>query len=245
VNPQAIAAALRAKGKSSAKAAPMADIYGYIDNLGTTSFGGEDPGTAHGGEAGMGTTGAGVEWADIGNQAEGQTPEQTTFTPDARFNGAVTRARSDTEGGPGAYRFHVDPSLLPQTRFGDVTRSAQVNPHTRLRDPSMVYDDPNYGRITDHRNVDTSSVGPMLVSLAAGGIGGLASAGIGAAGAAGSSIPGWATSGIRAAQSFGNGDFAGGAGGILGALGSVAGLPSWATQIGRYALSNALRRKKG
>lgn len=229
---KALAAALRAKGAKSD--APLRDVFGYFD-LGGQMREAEDPGMAHGGESGMGTTGIGLEWGDVGNQAEGQNAAPVVFrAPNETLGRAVTWGQqgSDNEGG-GRGSFNVDASLLPQTRFGDVTLTGAVDDRTRLYDPSLVYDDPNYGRITDSRNIDTSSwsdyFGPVIMSAAM--------AGMGALGA-----PSLATGLVSAGRAVGEGGLRGGAGNILGVLGNVAGLPSWATNIGRLALSTALRR---
>lgn len=161
-----------------AKGAPLEDVYGYLTNLANGSFVHES-GMEGGGEAGMGSTGAGV-WLDTPtNQAEGSnaTPTLRLDVPNQALRDAVQLVRDGSGDGQGGYRFEVDASLLPQTRFGGVDMTAQVNPHTRLRNPNLVYDDPNYGRITDHRNVDTSSIsdyfGPAAMALATWGMGAL------------------------------------------------------------------------
>lgn len=232
MTPQALAQALRGK---SAKDAPLRDVYGYFDLFGQMREA-SDPGTAHGGEAGMGSTGVGLEWADVGGQAENQNAAPVTFrAPNETLANAVTWGQQyGGDGSRGA--FNVDPTKLPETRFGSVLNTGMVDAHTRLRDPSMVYDDPNYGRITDARNIDTSSIsdyfGPAIMSAAMWGMGALGA-------------PSLAMQGIGVARGLGEGGLRGGAGGIAGILGNLAGLPGWATSIGRMALANALRRKKG
>src|SRR5690606_2898578 len=114
----------------------------------------------------------------------------------------------------------VDGSKLPTTRFGDVTRTAPVNAHTPLFNPALVYDDPQYGRITDARNVRPDKlnqmVGMMLPSLAMGGIGLLGAPALG-------------TQLVGLARALGNGG--NGLGNLIGILGGQFGLPSWATSL--------------
>lgn len=229
MNAKALAAALRSK-------ADLRDVYGYIDNSGNTAYA-FGPNEANGDNPGWGTTGGGLAWADQSGQgADGNVPASAvTFNPRDPFRGAVSLiSNSANNEGSGGFRFDVDGSKLPQTRFGDVTRTAAVDDSTRVFDPSMVYDDQNYGRITHGANVDARSwsdmVGPALVAAAM--------AGIGALGA-----PTWATSLVGGARGLAEGGARGGAGAILGALGSLAGVPGWMTGIGRFALSQALRNR--
>lgn len=235
MNKAAIAAALRAKNSAKDDGAPLRDVYSYFDLFGDMRDA-TDPGMAHGGESGMGSTGVGLDWADAGNQAENQNADPVRFNAPPALAGAVTRNRMGNNEGGDSWRFSVDPTKLPETRFGGVLNSHRVDPTTRLRNPAMVYDDPNYGRITDARNINTESwsdyFGPAIMAAA--------TAGMGALGA-----PTLATGLIGAARGVGEGGLRGGAGGIAGILGNLAGLPSWATGLGRIALSNALRRKKG
>lgn len=227
-----------------AQAAPLRDVYGYFDLFGQMREA-SDPGTAHGGEAGMGSTGVGLEWADVGGQAENQNAAPVTFTaPNETLANAVTWGQQYSgDGSRGA--FNVDPTKLPQTQFGSVLNTGAVDANTRLYNPNMVYDDPNYGRITDARNIDTRSIsdlfGPIMVGLAASGIGSLASAGIGAAGAAGSAIPGYAVNGVQLGRGVlsGNGiDW----NRLLSMIAPQLGIPSWGTTLGRLAIG-ALGRK--
>jgi len=157
---------------------------------------------------------------------------------DPRFAGVVRFASNagHSNEGSGSWRAEVDGSKLPTTRFGDVTRTAPVNAHTPLFNPALVYDDPQYGRITDARNVRPDKlnqmVGMMLPSLAMSGIGALAApAAIAGGGLFGGSFNP-ATLGtqlVGLARALGNGG--NGLGNLIGILGGQFGLPSWATSL--------------
>ncbi len=106
-------------------------------------------------------------------------------------------------GHPGeAVPYYVDPKGLPTTKYGDITSIRQVGGPFDLRDESIQYDDPNYGKITPSQNtIDPSSqknwmdyIGPLAV--------GLATAGLGGAG-----LPWYASAGLSAAKMAGSGTF--------------------------------------
>lgn len=232
-----LAAALRAKSGVKSGPPPLAGIFGYIDNQGTGFVGGT-PNQHDGGEAGLGTTALGVNYADpqANNGADGNMPQAPlTFKPPAQFAQGITMMPNSTNGeGSGGFRFDVDASKFPQTRFGDVTRSAPVNAHSHLINPNLVYDDPNYGRITDARNIRpdqlNSMAWPALMSLAMAGMGSLG-------------MPSFAGALVNGARGFGSGNMGGGLSALLGAAGGAFGLPSWATSLGRLALAQALRNR--
>jgi len=256
--PAALAAVLRAKAGASKSGdafglnAPMRDVFQYIDNQGTGTFF-SSPNEQSGGEAGMGSS-ATTPWQTITHGAGDNAWTEQVPGVDPKFADMVrfsSNAGHSNEGS-GGWRAEVDGSKLPTTRFGDVTRTAPVNAHTPLFNPALAYDDPQYGRITDARNVRPDKlnqmVGMMLPSLAMSGIGALAApAAIAGGGLFGGSFNP-ATLGIgavNAARGFGSGGLSGGLSGILGALGSSFGLPSWATSAGRIALAEALRNQGG
>lgn len=214
-----------------ARSKSLRDIYGYIDNVGN-SVSAITPNEHAGDEAGWGTSGAGVSVAPNWGRAEGDSASpRLLFQPDAAFADAVQLASNSANGeGSGGFRFLVDGGKLPQTRFGDVTRTAPVDGSQRLINPNLVYDDPNYGRITDARNVDTRSIsdlaGPLFISLA--------TMGMGALGA-----PAIATQLVNLARTLGNGGD--GLSQILAMIAGQAGVPSEITTLGQLAL-NAGRR---
>lgn len=218
-----------------AKSAPLSNVYDYF-HLGGQAMDASDPGTAHGGEAGMGTWNPSLEWADVGGQAENQNAAPVRFNAPENLMGAVTwdEMGAGTENG-GRHQFTVDPTKLPETRFGPVTGTGRVDAHTRLYNPSMVYDDPNYGRITDARNIDTRSIsdyfGPAALALATWGMGALGA-------------PSLAMQGLQLGRGVlsGNGvDW----GRILGMVAPYLNIPGEAVTLGRLAAGFADRNGRG
>jgi len=225
--------------ESAPPAATLQDIYGYIDNVGNNAFA-ITPNQMPGGEQGWGTTGLGLTQADTqaNNGADGNMPQSpVNFAPPDLFRAGVSLSpNSSNNEGSGGYHFNVDGSKFPTTRFGDVTRTAPVGQGVDLYRPDMVYDDPNYGRITDARNVKPDQLnamaGPAIMAAATMGMGLLGAPAIGA-------------QLVGLARGISEGGLRGGAGGLASILGSAFGLPSWATNIGRTALSAALRNREG
>lgn len=207
----------------------LRDLYSYIqagDN--------PQPNLTMGGEQGMGSIAPGLTWTEQNTGGDGnmQAPN-VTFTPDPLFAQGVSYTPGNAEGG--ASRFEIDPSKFPQTRFGDVTRTAPVNNNDRVYDPRLVYNDPNYGRITSQMNLRDSP----LNSIASSAIMAALMAGMGGLG-----MPSWASGTVNLGRGLGSGqglNF----GTLAGMAGSAAGLPSWVTNIGRLALTQALRRRNG
>lgn len=94
------------------------------------------------------------------------------------------------EGGefnnPAVYRYNLDYSKLPQTKYGSLmdvrqmdTPSGQAVGGFKLKDPNAKYYDPNYGWITSSQNtIDPSSqrdwhdlIGPVVMGAVLGGAG--------------------------------------------------------------------------
>lgn len=211
----------REQAQASGQAEPgLRDIYQYVSNQGAGSFF-ISPNEQNGGESGMGSS-ATVPWQTISHGAGDNAWTEQMPGVDPRFAGVVRFASNagHSNEGSGSWRAEVDGSKLPTTRFGDVTRTAPVNAHTPLFNPALVYDDPQYGRITDARNVRPDKlnqmVGMMLPSLAMGGIGLLGAPTLG-------------TQLVGLARALGNGG--NGLGNLIGILGGQFGLPSWATSL--------------
>lgn len=217
---------LAALAKSGTGGANLRDLYDYI-------LAGDNPmpNAPLGGEAGSGSIAPGLSWTEQNTGADGniQMPN-VTFTPDPLFAEGVTYNPGNAEGG--ASSFIVDPSKFPTTRFGDVTRTAPVDENSDLLNPRLVYDDPNYGRITLLANLKPDKVNNM------------ASAAIMAAlmaGMGGIGMPSWATSGAGLARGVGSGqglNF----GTLAGMIGSALGMPAWARTLASLAIGNATRR---
>ena len=205
----------------------LQDIFGYIDNQGSPGFA-VTPNGANGDNAGWGTSGLGLSYANTqaNNGADGnQAQAPVTFKPPDQYAAGVTLSPNSPSGeGSGGYHFNVDPSKFPQTRFGNITNAAPVGGHTPLIDPRYVYDDPNYGRITDARNVRPDKFNQMaqmaLMSAALGGIGYLGAPALG-------------TQLVNLARTFGNGG--NGIGNLISIIGSQLGLPSWGTTLAQLA----------
>lgn len=207
-----------------AKGSPsLRDIYGYF---GPTFLGG-DP-TMAGDNAGNGTSALGLHWQEqAGGTENGGNGAQLVFDAPEVFGGAVTYGGKGPNGNQ-ENRFTIDATKLPTTRFGGVTGTARVDSNTRLKFPNLRYSDPNYGDITPIWNVDTRDRLNDFVALAAPAA---AMAGIGAIG-----MPSMAGSFVNLARGLGSGRGLN-LGTVVGMLGNLAGLPSYATTLARMAAS--------
>lgn len=217
----------------------LRDIYDYIDNMGNAAYS-ITPNNMSGGEQGWGSTGQGLEFADpqANNGADGnQFQEQYTFDPGELFRHGITlSSNAGHQGeGSGGFRYMVDDSKFPQTRYGGVSQSAPVDHGTRLRNPAMRYDDPNYGDITHHRNVEINPFNQMFMqTLMAAAMGG-----IGALGA-----PAWATSLVNMARGLGNGQMNWGTlASLLSQMGGFK-LPIGTSSLINWGANELNRRKK-
>jgi len=213
----------------------LRDVYRYFG----PNFLAGNPNEA-GNNAGGGTSAPGLERMDVASSTENGTGAQNgdlVFNAPEMFGGAVSW---NGPGGGGKWdngnSFSIDDAKLPSTQFGNVSRTYQVDPGTQLLNPRLQYDDPNYGQITPLWNIDTRDKLNDTFAVVAPS---LAMAGIGALG-----MPAWAGQLVGLARGLGSG---GGlnAGTLAGMAGSALGLPTWATTLGRVALSQALRRRNG
>ena len=95
----------------------------------------------------------------------------------------------------------IDGSKLPQTLFGDISRTAAVDQGTDLQNSALAYDDPNYGRIAPLMNIKGNDELPAIVQaiMAAltAGMGAIAAPAAAAAGAGAG-----AGGGLTASQGF-------------------------------------------
>ena len=140
------------------------------------------------------------------------------YDPNATFTDTATYGGEGGDG-PMGKRLDFEISKLPSVHGIAPYQLSLSNAHERVKDPSKVYDDPNYGSVTDARNfykdpdAKWTKFAPLVVSLLAPMAGGaLAAAGIGAGGTAG--ITG-------AAAGLGAGNIASG------------GAETWLTQLAR------------
>ena len=212
----------------------LRDIYQYLyagNNVGANGVGGD--------QQGSGTNAPGLTWFQDSSSTEGgQSGSGFQFNPAAQFADGVRFVEGSPGGGAqsGGNRFDVDASKFPTTRFGEVSRTAPVDASTQLIDPRLVYDDPNYGRITAQANLKpnagdrfNNAFNGLALSGAMAGVGYLGMPSIAG------QVMGLAR-GLGSGQGLNFGTLAGMAGGAFG-------LPSWATNIGRLALSQALRNR--
>ncbi len=151
-----------------------------------------------------------------------------------------------SEGSPGRH-LSIDASKMPRTRFGDISRAAAVDQGTELKDPSMVYNDPRYGRITHQMNVRGNPELEMGVQAAmAAATGGMAMLG----------APAIGTGLVNAARAAGSGNWQGALGGALGMIPGMSPLLAGALRMGlnatrgrpanrQQALAAAMRRYRG
>lgn len=95
--------------------------------------------------------------------------------PDS-FLGRLNQQYGDTVGFNDPRSLYINYQNLPRTRFGGVDRTAPVEQGSKLINPYLVYEDPNYGRITPMGNVRTGNewLGPTLMALVGAGMGSLA-----------------------------------------------------------------------
>lgn len=214
----------------------LRDLYSYIyagNNVGANGVGGDAQGT--------GTNAPGLTWfQDSSSTENGSSGSGYQFNPDPMFQQGVSFVERSPGGGAqsGGNSFSVDPSKFPRTRFGDVTRTAPVEDGTSLINPRLVYDDPNYGRITLAANLKPNA-GDRFNNAFSSAAMAAAMAGMGGLG-----MPTLANSAMGLARGLGSGqglNF----GTILGALGSAAGLPPAASMAMRMALATALRNRRG
>ena len=121
--------------------------------------------------------------------------------------GAVNYGASPYSEGSGRH-LSIDGSKLPQTRFGDISRTAAVDEGTDLQNPNLVYDDPVYGRIAPLMNIKgNDELGVIVQAIMSAMTAGMAA------------LPGAAMGiqGVNAARSIGSG------GNPLSSLASLAG----------------------
>lgn len=138
--------------------------------------------------------------------------------------GYLTGYQTGGEGDPSQSGtvFQLGPNA-PKTQYGDATLARAANGAFTLKNPSLQYNDPNYGQITTTANtIDPSSqrniydlIGPLAMSAILGG------AGAGLFGAVGAG-QGLALSGANAVSGFLKG---GGLSGVGSFLGGMTGLP--------------------
>ena len=173
----------------------LRDIYSYIDNMGSGAVN-QGPNEHDGNEAGWGSTGLGMEFADTqaNNGADGNAPQApVVFKPPELFAPGITLGQNNQNEGSSNYHYNVDPSKFPQTRYGDVTSTAPVEWNTELYNPNNRYDDDNYGNITRASNVNTQSWSDMVFPAIMAAFGGIVG------------MPAIATQLVQLAAQFGNG----------------------------------------
>jgi len=203
----------------------LRNIYDFMElGHGNSIINNADPGRAHGGEAGMGSSAEQwLDWDDEGN-VEFNVPEALA--------GVIERNPGEANGETPRASFNIDWDQLPDTRYGDVWRTWGINENTRLNNPDLWYEDDNYGRITDDRNVHIDRsldfIPNMLTQLAMAGMGmgGL----LGPMGGVGSSL-------VNAGRGAINQDWLGAFGSLLGPLGSMADIPGWVTTLARQGIN--------
>lgn len=216
----------------------MRDIYDYLSNQGNSAFF-YTPNETSGGEAGMGNTGH-VPWETVTSGGGDNASSSQVPGVDERFRDVVSFLPNSANGeGSSGYASRVDDTKLPQTRFGGVNMTAPVTANTPLYNPNMVYNDPNFGLITDHRNVKPDQVNNMasqaILAAMMGGIGMLAAPAAVAGGGLFGGTFNPASLGIgavNAARGLANGgDWMS----ILSSLGGSVGVPEWATTLAQLA----------
>ena len=208
--------------------AALSDIYRYISNPGGVQNPLQTANTSEMSDADYYASllqqTPGLQYTGSGNNGP-----QFGFTPGGFLDKLAQNGNATLDGKDLKF------SGLPRTRFGDVSVTTPVTGDTRLLNPNLVYDDPNYGRITLAKNIDTGSnkfVGPGLMALAGLGMGSLAGA---AGGASAAQSFNTAKSLIGALQ----GAMKGGYGALLGPLLGQAGVPpqlgAFLSQLARFA----------
>lgn len=138
------------------------------------------------------------------------------------------------DGGRGNMAHSMDFSKLPRTRFGSADQVMAVTDQMmdKLKDRNMVYDDPNYGRITHWQNYNSGNDWVKNIPMM------LAGAGFGAL----PLMPAMALPGIRLAQGFGQGGSPWGQ--LASLVGGAMGLPSWAKPLTGMAISQLTKNNK-
>lgn len=145
------------------------------------------------------------------------------FDPDAKLvEDRITQGGESGWGGENApdgvkgYRLDFDWAKLPKSQAGSDWSINPADLHANVKDPSLVYDDPVYGKVTNssnfHKDADPlwTKLAPIAVSMIAplagaglagmgiGGTAGMTAAATGSGlGAAASSIPSWAVQLIK------------------------------------------------
>jgi hypothetical protein len=98
----------------------------------------------------------------------------TKFGTDFRLEGGPFGAG---EGADGKYILNGDWSKLPKTKFGTVDQVMPVEKHyyKNLKNPKLVYNDPNYGPVTPMKNWKSNQewLGPAVMAAASMGMGAL------------------------------------------------------------------------
>ena len=106
-------------------------------------------------------------YKDVGSGSEGgyiqvpDTPDMSNapgFADNGKMNGIVSlidnsKLYNQDGSGNNPYTYDVDYSKLPQTKFGPVTNTWAVTNMNDVENPDLVYDDPNYGKITAKSNM--------------------------------------------------------------------------------------------
>lgn len=243
-----LAQLLRQREADPTEGQSLSSIYDFIDNVGNNAYA-INPVHEDGQESGWGTT---AGWAfkkptDSSSNEGGARADPFTFDPGPLFSAGVTLSPQAGTEGSGGYHFNVDASKFPLTSLGKpVTETARVNDRQRLYNPGAVVDDPNYGHITDYRNVRPDQLNTIMQlaipSLAMAGVGSLmapvalSSLGLGS----GTLNPG---SLISLARTLSNGGDPTSAG--LGIIGDALGLPSWLKPVESLVLGQLNRGGHG
>lgn len=120
-----------------------------------------------------------------------------------KYGGSATfdsRPGGGDSGGGSKYSLNIDYDKLPKTKFGSARDVTPYHEGMKLYNKALVYDDPNYGKITLSQNVDPGIgkyIGPGLMAIASMGMGSLMAPGMAAIG-----LPG--VNPASAIQSLGN-----------------------------------------
>ena len=173
---------------------------------------------------------------DWKGDGEGQHAQSVRFRPRQgsfleRLNNTHQGALAFGEDLPGQdpNSHRIDWSKLPQTRFGPANKVMAVTDDMmgKLLRPELVYDDPNYGRITPIMNYQSGNDWMKNIPMM------IASAGFGQLG----TIPAMMQQAIRAAQGIGQGRTPWGMIANLGASAAGIEIPSWAKPFTNMAIS--------
>jgi len=141
-----------------------------------------------------------------------------SFDPNAH----LTQTDAGADGAAGV-RLDYDPSKAPKSQGGTLGLDLRQSDFGKLRDPNAVYDDAQYGKVTNSANVQKptdplwTKLAPIAVGMVApwagaalagagiGGAAGLTAAATGSGLGGGASIPGWLASQIATAPSYARG----------------------------------------